>query len=372
MVRYHSTLQPLKTRPDTPIDPRRRNSSHGCFPTTRSTAPLPSPSIVAARAYYLEQGTPIGPKIDALERRRSLIESHPLPRRHSATASPSILASQLESFGFSSSESELQPVPEAEEDSPKIKTEDQQDAIMAGVEQVVVVQTGTEPVQKKSEILPTEVLRHVPFEFTHDHLRDWGLAYLGNGSTADAFVNAVSLKRPSLSLAEEDAYQVKSSYLVTIRARVLPRAKERKPFLVQRQFDIDELRASIPEVKTHDQVGDIRSVSPTALRRSSRPPTRRSSVQPLEASKRYNNLNFHAPGRFLGEAAIPIHIEYALHYLPVLAALMLSGHVRKGDSIDLPLPHPEAWPDVVAYIYTGGGSPTDAMKENIRYLAGHA
>jgi hypothetical protein len=51
---------------------------------------------------------------------------------------------------------------------------------------------------------------------------------------------------------------------------------------------------------------------------------------------------------------------------------MLSGHVRKGDRIDLPLPHPEAWPDVVAYIYTGSGSPSPNMKANISYLAGHA
>ena len=54
---------------------------------------------------------------------------------------------------------------------------------------------------------------------------------------------------------------------------------------------------------------------------------------------------------------------------------MLSGHVRKGDSIDLPIPHPEAWRDVLTYIYTGRGSHesfTTAMRENILFLAGHA
>lgn len=259
---------------------------------------------MAARAYHLEQGTPIGSKVDALARRRSLIEGYSLPRRHSA-ASPGTLVLQLESFNFALAESQLQPVPEAEEDSPRIKIEDHQDIVMAGAEQAVVVQTGPEQA-RKSDILPTEMLRQVPFEFTHDHLRDWGFAYLGNESTADAFVNAVSLKRPSLSVAEEDTYQVTSSYLVTIRAGVLPRAKERKPFLIQRQFDIDELRASIPEARVHNQVGDIRSVSPTALRRTSRSQTHRSSMQPLEASQRHSNLNSHASGRFLGEAAIPI------------------------------------------------------------------
>jgi hypothetical protein len=67
-----------------------------------------------------------------------------------------------------------------------------------------------------------------------------------------------------------------------------------------------------------------------------------------------------------------LDIEYALHYLPVLAALMLSGHVRKGDTIDLPIPRPESWKETVTYIYTGFKSPSAAARENISYLAGHA
>jgi hypothetical protein len=69
-----------------------------------------------------------------------------------------------------------------------------------------------------------------------------------------------------------------------------------------------------------------------------------------------------------------IDIEYALHYLPVLAALMLSGHVRKYDTIDLPLPHPAAWRETVKYVYTyiGHRSISAAARENIQYLAGHA
>lgn len=59
-------------------------------------------------------------------------------------------------------------------------------------------------------------------------------------------------------------------------------------------------------------------------------------------------------------------------YLPVLAALMLSGHLRMGDSIDLPMPHPEAWCRTVAYVYTGEGELTEAMKQNILHLGGKA
>jgi hypothetical protein len=62
--------------------------------------------------------------------------------------------------------------------------------------------------------------------------------------------------------------------------------------------------------------------------------------------------------------------EYALQYLPVLAALMISGHIRKDDVVELPLPHPEAWWEVISYIYTGEGDVTSAMKENILFLGG--
>jgi hypothetical protein len=63
-------------------------------------------------------------------------------------------------------------------------------------------------------------------------------------------------------------------------------------------------------------------------------------------------------------------VEYALNYLPVLAALMFSGHIRKGDAVERPLPHPSAWGAVISYIYTREGEITPAMMENILYLAG--
>lgn len=58
--------------------------------------------------------------------------------------------------------------------------------------------------------------------------------------------------------------------------------------------------------------------------------------------------------------------------LPVLAAQLLSCHVRKGDSIDLPVPCPEAWRDMIVSIYIGSGEITAGVKEDISYLAGNA
>lgn len=65
-----------------------------------------------------------------------------------------------------------------------------------------------------------------------------------------------------------------------------------------------------------------------------------------------------------------LDLAYARAYLPALAALMMSGHVKTGDCIDLPLPHPEAWPQTLEYVYTGRGAPTEAVRRNVVHLGG--
>ncbi|PMD37870.1 hypothetical protein L207DRAFT_530830 [Hyaloscypha variabilis F] len=365
---HHTDLQPLATRPATRVDPTRRMSiqGQGASPT-KPTATMPSPSIVAARAYYLDSASPIGPHGNAIKRRRSLIQVHQFPRRHSILPNYGKLASQLENFTFTPTRKELQTVTEGEEKERKVKTEDD-DVCMSELSKT------TPDIQqaRKSSLLcetPRDVLRQVPFQYTHDHLRDWGYAYLGNSGTADAFTNAVSLRQPSLAVTREE-FQIRPAELVTIRARVLPKGNERKPFLLQRQFNIEELRSSIPRSRISQISEDI---TPTPLRRSSR--IRRSSAWKAGEHQKKAPLYCRTPtaGRLtpLGTGAVPIHIEYALHYLPVLAALMLSGHVRKGDIIDLPIPHPESWKETVTYIYTGAQSPSPGVRENISYLAGH-
>lgn len=49
---------------------------------------------------------------------------------------------------------------------------------------------------------------------------------------------------------------------------------------------------------------------------------------------------------------------------------MLSGHIKTGDSIDLPMPYPEAWGQTLAYVYTGEAEMTEAIKLNILHLGG--
>lgn len=219
--RRNPDLQPLVTRPDTPD--RRRCSQIPGSKMVRSTAMIPSPSIVAARAYHLELTTPIGLAADAQQRRRSLFEEQLLPRRHSAVSSTGTLTTQLEKFTISSDSGKLYTVPE--ETGPKIKVEDDDDEIRQGIE------------SKEVDVLPKSSFCQVPFQYTHDHLRDWGHVYLGKSATADAFVNAVALRRQSMAVLQEDV-RSESTSLVTIRARVTPKAKEKKPFLIQRQFEL--------------------------------------------------------------------------------------------------------------------------------------
>ena len=265
--RHHSGLHPIDTCSDSPYAPRRQ-SRQGSIASANSTTPLPSPSIVAARAYHLESAT----SIDAQPRRRSLVGAQELPRRHSLSPTTTKLAVQLESFRFSTRPKGLPPVPEAEELATKVKGEEPPSVSTKDGEDSKEL---TFPRQNANMLYgtPREVPRQVPFEYTHSHLRDWGYAYLGNSATADAFVNAVSLRRSSIA-AElgTNAERNSNKQLTTIRARVIPQGKDRKPFLIQRQFDIEELRGSIPRIPSLPEDGENQRV----LRRS--PRNRRSST----------------------------------------------------------------------------------------------
>lgn len=49
----------------------------------------------------------------------------------------------------------------------------------------------------------------------------------------------------------------------------------------------------------------------------------------------------------------------------------MSNQVRVGDTLELPLPHPEAWAETVAWVYTGEEAlMTDKVRENVQYLGG--
>jgi hypothetical protein len=107
----------------------------------------------------------------------------------------------------------------------------------------------------------------------HDRLREWGYAYLGNASTADVFVRALHIRQNRnvkekekerrdsvISNTSDNGLAVPQSDddHVVIRARVLPRSKERKPFLIQRRFNKADLRAASTP-KTEEEKGEGKS-----------------------------------------------------------------------------------------------------------------
>ncbi|KAF4625183.1 hypothetical protein G7Y89_g12988 [Cudoniella acicularis] len=385
--KHHGDLQPIAVGP-LPSPPLRRQLS------STSTA-FPSPTVVAAHAYRLERA-PASADAAVFPRRKSLLEAEPFPRRHSVIAIPFDLASHLSTFTFSPTGKRLPAVPETIELSPDpdIKIENG-----TNVEDTDVQMTGTNTsngnilvqndLTKIKDIATTTKARQfstvtstlpqkVPFNYIHDHLHDWGAVYLNNASTADAFINAVSLRRPSISPSPPPSpkHQTQNHNLVTIRAHVIPRAKERKPFIIQRQFDIDDLRTSLPipspsPAHPHPQTHHTEMENAATnnynnkLRRSSRTTTttRRASALPLKANTQtqmqtqaqrrksldHGHVHTHE-SIFSAKGPTPIHVEYALHYLPVLGALLLSGHIRKRDTIDLPLPHPAVWKEVLYYV----------------------
>ena len=61
----------------------------------------------------------------------------------------------------------------------------------------------------------------------------------------------MNLRRPSLFLqnGEDDFENPAGGDKTTIRARVLPCEKGRKPFIIQRQFDVGELRRAVPKCR---------------------------------------------------------------------------------------------------------------------------
>ncbi|KAI1415104.1 hypothetical protein F5Y13DRAFT_157864 [Hypoxylon sp. FL1857] len=222
-----------------------------------------------------------------------------------------------------------------------------------------------------------------------DQLRTWGHVYYGNAKTADAFIIARSLRRRSNNSSPASTTSPRFmragtgtllNNRLTVRAIVRPRSLDRPSFLIQRNFNINELRSTIPDPPPQQEASDRlheqrRPSLPTVLSQSVTPvytqPRSRRSSSVLSSTLLRPDASRLDLGSLIRDAkAVPIHLKYARAYLPVVAALLVSGHVHEGDVIYLPLPHAEVWPETARYVYTGQGELTEAIRENILYLAG--
>lgn len=81
-----------------------------------------------------------------------------------------------------------------------------------------------------------------------DMLQAWGHVYFNEPARADVLVASSALRRQS-GVAMTDGGGMDGNSVV-IRARIRPRNKDRKPFLIARKFDLSQLRTTLPSTPT--------------------------------------------------------------------------------------------------------------------------
>ncbi|KAM0345512.1 hypothetical protein ACHAPU_006439 [Fusarium lateritium] len=164
-----------------------------------------------------------------------------------------------------------------------------------------------------------------------------------------------------------------------LTTRVVVHSPGKKALVLTRSFDLDELRATLPAISPVERMEQARRASvvtfhPTSTH--SRPSSpgfsreRRNSYGALPRNTSSRSPSSERRGSRQGFRPVAIRLNYARRYLPVLAAIMLSEIVRPGDTVELPLPHPRAWEDTVAHVYTGRVALTEHIRQNILYLGG--
>ncbi|ATY62662.1 hypothetical protein A9K55_007538 [Cordyceps militaris] len=163
------------------------------------------------------------------------------------------------------------------------------------------------------------------------------------------------------------------------------------PVGLRRKFDRSLLNATVPEplqspstpnFDRNELLSAIVDTSKTlASRRSRKSP--RSSLSSRGTRTRRDVVPDGIPMRTLISSRFPpqsskaltrvVHTDfpYARSYLPILASIIMSNQVHFGDTVELPLPYPDAWPETVAWVYTGEEElVTDKVRENVQYLGG--
>lgn len=272
-------LHPLITAEKHPerrifVSPVYRNSPS--VHTPDSAISLSSPSLMAVRQYYRDNDLTTALQQTPTVRKGSI--PHHYPRRHSSISGP--LAQRLNRVNVSSPLVEVATQPPLRRERFHSITEETRTQLLSGVEEhdrdkLANVVDWQRRMQLGSAVAAGA---KVPFEETHRRLRHWGRAYLGNVGTADVLVNACQLRKPEPSpIVPETAspdVQPPTSKTATpeprrsssavpiaydeiiIRARITPStaSQDRLPFLIQRRFNVAQLRASIASTRAESPI----------------------------------------------------------------------------------------------------------------------
>ncbi|KAI0201535.1 hypothetical protein F4808DRAFT_103730 [Astrocystis sublimbata] len=208
-----------------------------------------------------------------------------------------------------------------------------------------------------------------------------------NAATADAFIFPRSIIRnegspisPSRPFWEDHSPGTKlTNHHLTLRAVIQPKAPWKPMFAIQRTYDLDEVRTSVPMTPPYHLE---KTSSPTRASRKPLPvpakwsnSRRPSAALPSPIVDRSEKVSSHAAAAAYDKVlrdpkTVPIHILYIKSCLPVLYLLLTDGFIQSGDVVYLPVPHAEAWLQTLRYVYTGEGELTVAVLENILYLGG--
>ena len=125
-------------------------------------------------------------------------------------------------------------------------------------------------------------------------LQAWGHVYFGDPTKADVLVAPKALRRPSGSKQPDSAGKGNGhSERISIRAHVRPKGRERKPFLIERSFDLSVLRAMM----TSSPATPVRSprrnaIAPLSPETISSP---RTPISPLVLSRRRSTVTSSSP-----------------------------------------------------------------------------
>ncbi|KAL6904550.1 hypothetical protein GGI43DRAFT_397494 [Trichoderma evansii] len=218
----------------------------------------------------------------------------------------------------------------------------------------------------------------------HRHsLWEQGHKVFGRQEEADFLVKPLQLRRPRREIrswSEEPSSASSLSKRVMVRAII--RSKSHVPIGLKREFDLDDLRATIPDPIPSPQSSNFdHEVLLSRLELSDEDLEPQSPVDSEIAdddsdvvvkTEKTDMPPFLKHSQFLPKAtSVPMSVQYARAQLPALAAIMMSNRVRRGDTIELAMPHPNAWPSTVAYVYTGEREfLKENVRENILYLGG--
>ncbi|PHH63309.1 hypothetical protein CDD81_6083 [Ophiocordyceps australis] len=220
--------------------------------------------------------------------------------------------------------------------------------------------------------------RKVRFEQMREHLWRQGAKELGNLDHQDmvAFVVARKLQRPPCAPSSPGGAN-RAADKSRRPVRVVIHPQNGAPISLSRDFDLDKLRATIPDPQPCPRPPhyDRASLLAAAMARRSLLAQATSAVEKEtcrdqgQASPRSRaTRDKHGS---CGPWSMPIHRDYARATLPMLASIMMSKRVSHRDRIDLPMPHPGAWIETAAYVYTGEqGLLTEHVRQNIVYLGG--